>query len=226
MPRKIRYIIPQVPHHAVQRGNNRQDIFFDQEDRLNFLSNLQKYSKKQQVSIGAYCLMTNHIHLMLYPESENNLAKFMKFVCQMHTQHINRKYRRSGKLWENRYKLHIVDPACEWVVARYIERNPVRARMVKNIEDYEYSSARAHLLLHTDRVLSKDILKNRLNEYREFFKDKESDSKQHLSSIREIIQQEKVWGNETFIKSLEERFQTIFRVRPRGRPQKTMSPSK
>src|SRR3989338_10855138 len=130
MPRKIRYILPELAHHAIQRGNNRQNVFLDMDDRQSFLQSLGKYGRENNVYIGAYCLMTNHVHLLLYPETEEGLIVFMKLVSQMHSQRMNRKYRRSGKLWENRYKLHIVDPDYEWYVARYIELNPVRARMV------------------------------------------------------------------------------------------------
>lgn len=120
MPRKTRYIIPQIPHHTLQRGNNRQRVFYDVEDRRRFLSSLTTLSKKENVLLGAYCLMTNHVHLLLYPQTSAGLIKLMKSLSQLHTQHINHKYKRTGKLWENRYKLNIIDPDYEWIVARYI----------------------------------------------------------------------------------------------------------
>ncbi len=222
MPRQIRYILPQIPHHAVQRGNNRQQIFFDVEDRKFYLSNLKKYSKDEKVHIGSYCLMTNHIHLLLYPESSECLIKFMKSLSQLHTQHINRKYRRTGKLWENRYKLHIVDPAYEWIIARYIERNPIRANMVTVAEEYSYSSARAHLFGSVDGLLTMDLIKGKRDEYKEFFNRSEADELEHLDKIRTRIQKEKSLGSDEFIRKLEDKFKVSFKIQERGRhPKKT-----
>ena len=218
MPRKIRYIIPQIPHHALQRGNNRQAIFYDAEDRIIFLTNLKKNSKKENVSVGSYCLMTNHIHLLLYPQTPKELIKFMKSLAQLHTQYINRKYKRTGKLWENRYKLNIVDPDCEWIVSRYIERNPVRAGMVKSAGSYQYSSAAAHLKMAKDELLTKDIIQNRTNEYMDFLNNDEADKQENLKSIETIVEQEKAWGSIRFIKELEDRFKAVFQTRSRGRP--------
>jgi putative transposase len=220
MPRQIRYIIPGISHHAVQRGNNRQQIFFDKDDREVFLSNIKKYSKEQKVLIGAYCLMTNHIHLLLYPENAEGLIKFMKCVSQNHSQYINRKYKRSGKLWENRYKLHIVDPDYEWVVMRYIERNSLRAKIVAKAEEYFYSSAKSHLNGVQDKVLTKDVIENRINEYRIFFSESEANDIVHLNNIRANIQQEKPLGDKKFIEKLEVKFKTALVVRRRGRPSK------
>ena len=220
MPRKIRYIIPQIPHHALQRGNNRQPVFYDAEDRAIFLLNLIKNSKKENVLVGSYCLMTNHIHLLLYPQTPKGLIRLMKLLAQLHTQHINRKYKRTGKLWENRYKLNIVDPDCEWIVARYIERNPVRAGIVKSAASYQYSSAAAHLKMAKDELLTKDIIQGRGSEYMKFFDENEADKKENLKNIQMIVEQEKAWGSTKFIKDLEDRFKTVFRTRKRGRPVK------
>ena len=218
MPRKIRYILPDFAHHAIQRGNNKQNIFIDAADRQSFLSDLEKYSIENKVSIGAYCLMTNHVHLLLYPEAESGLIAFMKIVSQMHSQRMNRKYGRSGKFWENRYKLHIVDPDYEWVVARYIDLNPVRANMVKQAVDYEYSSASCHLLGHADKVVTKDVIGQRLREYKEFLFAKDAQATECLKKIRDTIQQEKILGNLQFIQRLDGIFKMVFAVRPRGRP--------
>ncbi|MBN2120771.1 MAG: transposase [Candidatus Omnitrophica bacterium] len=220
MPRKIRYIIPQIPHHALQRGNNRQKIFSDKKDKDYFLANLKQYAQENKVAIGAYCLMTNHFHLLLYPESYEGLVNFMKLISQVYSQYINRKHKRTGKLWENRYKLHIVDPDYEWVVTRYIEQNPFRAGIVKKAEDYKYSSARAHLNGVDDDILTKDILKGEKKDYRIFFDDDKARDVMFLDKIRTILKQEKVLGSNDFIKRIEKRFKASFIVRERGRPAK------
>ena len=220
MPRQIRYIIPNCPHHAIQRGNNRQPVFFDKEDRDIFLNNLKKHSVEEKALVGSYCLMSNHIHLLLYPDREEGLIRLMKFLSQLHTQHINRKFGRTGKLWENRYKLHVVDPEYEWAIARYIEGNPVRAGIVKNPEQYEYSSANAHLKGKSNKYINIDIIKNRRDEYIEYFHEKDAYAQEHINRIKAIIQQEKPLGSDNFIKQVETQFKVLFKIRNRGRPKK------
>ena len=216
MPRKIRCIIPKIPHHVVQRGNNHQEIFFDKKDREYFCENLKKYSNTQKVYIGAYCLMTNHLHLLLYPDREEGLINFMKFISQIYSQYINRKYKRSGKFWENRYKLHLVDPAYEWVVARYIELNPVRASIVRHPAGYQYSSARKNLKKIGDGIVSIDIIKGKQNDYQEFIGEKIE--AEETKQIQEALQQNKAVGGKKFIERVEERFSRVFKIRKRGRP--------
>lgn len=220
MPRKIRSIIPNIPHHVIQRGNNKQNVFFDDADKNIFLTNLRIYSKKQKVLVGAYCLMTNHFHLLLYPDSSDGFIRLMKYISQLYTQYFNKKYNRTGKLWENRYKLTVVDPESEWILVRYIERNPVRAGITKFPEKYEYPSARFNLYGDKNEIVTKDIISEEREGYQEFMSDQEADTIQHLEKIKVAIQQEKAIGNVKFIKELEERFKTSFVVRKRGRPLK------
>lgn len=216
----MRFIIPNLPHHAIQRGNNRQHVFFDREDRLYFLNNLKKISKEENILIGAYCLMANHFHLLLYPDSRKGLIAFMKQLNQLYAQKLNRKYKRTGKLWENRYKLHLVDPDYEWVVSRYIDRNPLQAKVVNDPLKYVYSSAKAHLLGIKDELLTKDVVDSRYSEYRAFFGEPDASSSVHIASVREIIQQNKILGKPSFIEELERKFKACFHVRKRGRPPK------
>ncbi len=147
MPRIARAVATGYPHHVIQRGNNKEKVFFDKEDRERYLSLLKKYSDKWDSPILAYCLMSNHVHLLTRPDMEESLYKMMQGVTLCYTQYINRKYERTGRLWESRYHSCIVDKERYlWAVARYIEQNPVRAKMVKRVEDYLYSSARARIV--------------------------------------------------------------------------------
>lgn len=218
MPRPIRYIIPDFPHHAIQRGNNHQNIFFDKEDHLHFLSNIKRLSKEEGVLIGAYCLMLNHFHLLLYPDTSTGLINFMKSIAQLHTQMINKKYNRSGKLWENRYRLNLVDPDHEWTISRYIDNNPLRAKIVDDPSAYPYSSAKSHLSGCYDELLTKDIISTRHGEYKTFFEEALALNSEHIVGIREIIRQEKALGNAGFLEKLEEKFKRCFSLRKRGRP--------
>ncbi|MBD3272357.1 MAG: hypothetical protein GF384_07455 [Elusimicrobia bacterium] len=218
MPRKTRLILPQIPHHAVQRGNNKQKIFSEMIDRNIFFQYLKNFSKEENIQISAYCLMSNHVHFLLYPNSEEELIRFMKHLFQSYTQYFNKQYSRSGKLWENRYKIHIVDPDCEWIVCRYIELNPVRANMVKNPEDYSYSSAKEHITAQRDGIINKDIINGRYKEYHEFLIDQLAMEEEHIDRIRKVTQQQKVYGNREFIENLEKRYNINCEVRARGRP--------
>jgi putative transposase len=220
MPRKPRFIFPGLPHHALQRGNNKTNIFHNHADNKYFLDNLRMSSGEHKVAIGAYCLMTNHFHLLLYPESIDGFIQFMKNISQVYSQYYNRKYKHTGKLWENRYKLNIVDPEFEWVISRYIEQNPVRAGMVKVAEQYLYSSAHMHVGSKTDDIVTKDIIKGKIDKYRSFFYENTIEDQKLLAQLRTVTQQEKVFGDTDFIRKLEELTNVCFRVRERGRPKK------
>ena len=221
MPRKRRFILPNIPHHTIQRGNNRQSIFFEKEDYDYFLGRLKQLSRENGVEIGSYCLMTNHIHLLTYPATEAGMIKCMKMVCQHYTQYVNKKYKRTGKLWENRYKIHWVDPEREWVLARYIEKNPLRAGLVRQAEEYPYSSARRNLLGSRNGLIRREIVteRNRAG-YREFFHEDDFKEQALTEEINLRVEQGKAFGGENFISRLGELLGISVDYRKRGRPKK------
>ncbi|MBE9536503.1 MAG: transposase [Proteobacteria bacterium] len=174
MPRIARICAVNHPHHVTQRGNNKTDVFFDDEDRQFYLGTLKQYSRKWSLDIWAYCLMTNHVHILAVPRSDDSLSKGVGRTNLVYTQYINRKYGRGGRLWQNRFFSTIVDRENYlWAVARYIENNPVRAGLVQTADDYRWSSCPAHVseiadgLLAGSRWLSADERKS----YREFLMD-------------------------------------------------------
>jgi putative transposase len=141
MPRRSRIIVPNIPLHIIQRGNNRQPCFFHENDYLSYLDWLKGYAKNSACSIHAYVLMTNHVHLLLTPKKSDSAANLMKRLGQRYVQYINRTYKRTGTLWDGRFRSSIIQQeqylfACQ----RYIEMNPVRAGMVKHPGDYRWSS--------------------------------------------------------------------------------------
>ena len=109
MPRRARLRIADVPWHIVHRGNNRSACFFDERDYGYFLKKLQLHATEQNIAIHAYVLMTNHVHLLATPETRDGISVFMKQLSQNYTQYINRTYRRTGGLWEGRYKSSLID---------------------------------------------------------------------------------------------------------------------
>lgn len=143
MPRKARMYLPGVPCHVISRGNNRDACFYSDDDSLFYLTCLQGACQRYGVSLHAYVLMSNHVHLLMTPAREDGISKVMQSVGRRYVQYINMNYRRSGTLWEGRHKSSLVD-AEDYVLAcyRYIELNPVRAGMVEHPADYRWSSYR------------------------------------------------------------------------------------
>ena len=143
MPRKPRMVVPGVPCHVIQRGNNRDVCFYSEQDYQFYLECLRSACKRYRVSVHAYVLMTNHVHILMQPDDEFGISRVMQSVGRRYVQYINRTYRRSGTLWEGRYKSSLVN-AEEYLLAcyRYIELNPVRANMVTHPADYRWTSYR------------------------------------------------------------------------------------
>ena len=145
MPRRKRLQIAGLPTHIIQRGNNRQACFFADEDYSFFLNHLTQLAKRFRCALHAYVLMTNHFHLLLTSELEWGPSLLMKFLGQRYVQYANRTYRRTGSLWEGRFRSSLVQSE-RYVLAcyRYIEMNPVRAAMVVHPSDYPWSSYAAN----------------------------------------------------------------------------------
>lgn len=141
MPRRPRIIVPNIPLHVIQRGNNRQSCFFAEEDYQFYLEWLQEYASSSGCLVHAYVLMTNHVHLLLTPKESGSAGGLMKRLGQRYVQYINRTYQRSGTLWEGRFRSCIAqEDAYLLLCHRYIELNPVRAGIVKHPGEYRWSS--------------------------------------------------------------------------------------
>jgi len=222
MPRFARLVGPGLPHHIVQRGNNRQTIFFDDNDRLLYLDFLEKYCDECACAINAYCLMLNHVHMVLIPEYGNSLAKAMQKISMRYAQYINKKYRRTGRLWECRYYSSIVQKdAYLWAVCRYVERNPVRAKMVDLPEEFTWSSAGREYQIIPKRynfitpIWHDEHEKEAYINYRNMPDDDDA-----LKRIRESSHQGKPIGQDEFIQYIANRAGIELILRPRGRPWK------
>lgn len=141
MPRRARISIPGIPWHIIQRGNNKAACFYADEDYELYLHHLKEQAEKCGCNVHAYVLMTNHVHLLLTPEMENSAGLLMKNLGQRYVQYINRTYKRSGTLWEGRFRSCLTQTE-DYVMScyRYIELNPVRANMVQHPRDYKWSS--------------------------------------------------------------------------------------
>lgn len=155
MPRRARLSVAGIPWHIIQRGNNRSVCFFSEEDYRRYLDDLTELSARVGCAIHAYVLMTNHVHLLLTPERSDSAALMMKHLGQRYVQYVNRTYRRSGTLWEGRFRSCLTQTE-DYVLAcyRYIELNPVRAAMVNRPQDYRWSSYHANAQGKADRLIT------------------------------------------------------------------------
>ena len=221
MPRIARIVGAGYPHHMVERGNNRERVFANPIDYEKYLSSLSKYSEEKETAVLAYCLMPNHIHLLVRPSEEETLAKMMQGVTLCYSKYFNRENGRTGRLWECRYYSTVIDgDSYLWTVSKYIENNPVRAGIVKKPEDYPYSSAKAHILRKEDPILKEPLFdKGELDEYRRFVTLEED--RRILEEIRRQTRSGKPLGDGGFIEALSEKTGCNLSFRPKGRPRKS-----
>ena len=155
MPRRARLTVPGIPWHIIQRGNNRTPCFFTDADYRRYLHTLREMAKKFECAIHAYVLMTNHVHLLLTPSRKESAGLLMKHLGQRYVQYVNRSYDRTGTLWEGRFRSCLAQND-RYVLTcyRYIELNPVRARMVSDPRDYLWSSYGANAEGRPDPLLT------------------------------------------------------------------------
>lgn len=151
-----RAVCPGVPHHITQRGVRRFNVFLDEADYPRYLELLGNYSQQFGLGITAYCLMTNHTHVIGVPEREDSIAKVFKYCHGIYAAEFNKKYSKTGHVWQARPFSCVLDEAHAQAAIRYVERNPVRAGIVTRAEDYRWSSARAHCGIVSDSLLQPD----------------------------------------------------------------------
>jgi len=225
MPRRPRVHLDGVPLHIVQRGHNREPCFFAEDDYSSYLHWLGEALSEFQCALHAYVLMTNHVHLLLTPGKAEAVPKLVISLGRRYVQYINRSYRRTGTLWDSRYKSSLVQAetyllACQ----RYIELNPVRAAMVEDPAHYRWTSYRANALGQTDPRLTPHPLylslgrgdQNRQAAYRALFRthlDREA-----IDDIRLALHQNQPLGNARFYDRIEKMTGARREARPRGRP--------
>jgi REP-associated tyrosine transposase len=144
MPRHARLVSPGCPHHVTQRGNRRQEVFRDDQDRLKFIELLTLYHKRYEIDIWSYVLMTNHIHLIAVPKTLTSLSSGMRDCLSDYALFFNRRYGYVGHLWQQRFYSSMLGYDHLWTAVRYVEQNPLRAGIVNRAEHYRWSSAPFH----------------------------------------------------------------------------------
>ncbi|NOQ52123.1 MAG: transposase [Desulfuromonadaceae bacterium] len=230
MPRTARIVIPDYPHHIIQRGHNRQVVFSAEDDYRCYLDNLAEWKEAYECKIYAFCLMTNHVHLVINPgENPENLGKLMKRIAGRQTRYINRQEGRSGTLWEGRFKSSPIDSngyllAC----CRYVEMNPVVAGICADPADYPWSRCRSKVSAKEIEWLDLDPLykslapldDERRKRYREFLSETISDQEREMMS--RAVQRGQLTGGASFIDEIERRLNRRIELRGQGRPRKAV----
>lgn len=204
----------------MQRGNNRTRVFRDDHDRRYYLELLGEYAQQHSLELWSYCLLETRLHLLVLPNREDSLAKGIGLTNQVYTQYFNRKYRCSGRLWQNRFFSCAVAPQPYlWSVIRYIVNQPVQAGICKKAEEYVWSSARAHLEGREDSLLvgRQWLAAGEARGFDRFVRERNS-------FIDDVIHRAtstgRPFGSDEFVSMLEGELQRRIKARPVGRPAK------
>ena len=214
MSRTARVVIAGYPHHVIQRGNRSQKVFFDDNDKKAYIDFLRKYATKASISFWAYCIMDNHVHLIAVPENENSLAEGMSETHKNYTRMINFRQGWRGYLWQGRFISYPLDEQYLYAAVRYVERNPVRAGLVKKAEDYLFSSAKAHVLKQKDILLSDNFMFSDIEDWSSYLA--QEDQPSHVNLFKRCAHTGRPLGDEKFIIKLEELTGKVLRVKKPG----------
>ena len=225
MPRRPRTHLDDVPLHIVQRGHNREPCFHAEEDYYTYLHWLGVALKESGCALHAYALMTNHVHLLLTPKKAQSVPKLLISLGRRYVQYVNTTYRRTGTLWDSRYKSSLIQAETYLLECmRYIEMNPVRAAMVEDPAHYRWSSYRANGLGQADALIAPHALylalgrtaAVRLEAYRALFRAHLDQSA--IDDIRLALNQNQPLGNSRFYSKIARMTGERRQARPRGRP--------
>jgi len=231
MPRKPRFFLPNIPVHVVIRGNARQVVFAEDSDRQAYLGWLKEATEKEKVSVHAYVLMDNHVHILLSANEPAHISRFMQHIGRKYVPYFNHKYGKSGTLWEGRFKGSMIESEQYLLCCyRYIELNPVRANMVKKPEQWKWSSyacnayGERNSLIRPHEVylaIDKDEEK-RVDYYRASFKQVLDSSL--INDLRSAVQTGTPLGNDRFKAEVENLLGVKVGYARRGRPKSTDFP--
>ena len=217
MPRIKRLVARGYPHHITQRGNYQRPVFEKENDYSQYLEWLRKYSLKYELEIWAYCLMTNHVHFVCVPQRDDSLALTFNTLHMRHAQFVNRRNNARGHLWQGRFYSTILDEKHTYAAVRYVENNPVRAGIVKQAEDYMWSSARDHIDGNVNSgIAGKCYLFEDIKNWRGYLNGKEDTGR--VIKIKKNLMTGRPSGSSEFVEKLQKKFKKRLTALPRGRP--------
>ncbi len=201
MARIARVVVPGFPHHITQRGSRRQRIFFSKHDFQYYLGLLRQAQDKIDVAVWAYCLMPNHVHLVVVPENENDLARFFGPAHRKYALSINHRMHWRGHLWQERFHSFVMDEPHLLAAIRYVELNPVRARLCASADEWKWSSARAHLQSRDDGLVQTKPMLERIGDWQAYLSN--SDNMISDGTLRKHNQTGRPAGDDPFLTQLE-----------------------
>jgi putative transposase len=214
MARLARVVIPDLPHHVTQRGNGGQRVFFSAEDYAAYRDLMAKEAREAGVGVWAWCLMPNHVHLILCPSDDDGLRRALARVHRVYAGRIHARRRRTGHFWHGRFGAVAMDEAHLVAAYRYVALNPVRARLVKRAEDWPWSSARALLGLEDDGLTDVAPARTRLPRFADLLEAEED--AEATERLRKGESVGRPIGSEGFLATLEARTGRRLRPLPRG----------
>lgn len=224
MPRSARIVVPDYPYHITQRGNYKQNVFEHDIDRIKYLSWIKHYSNKYQLSLLAFCLMSNHVHFIAIPRKQDSLSKVFSIVHMRYSQYFNRKRNKSGHLWQGRFYSCVLDEGYLLAALKYVENNPVRGGIVQVPWEWEWSSAAYHVGKSKGLIQLDDIENETgifIDNWQQYLESEESH--QVIRRIREFTLLGRPLGTDEFISKIGARVGRALNVRSRGRPKKVRS---
>ena len=201
MARMPRVVVPYFPHHVTQRGNRRQKTFFGVDDYLYYIELLAEFSKLAETEIWAYCLMPNHVHLVMFPSHEDGLRAALGEAHRRYTRHINFRQGWRGHLWQERFHSFLMDEKYLLATVRYVEMNPVAAGLCKKAWDWQFSSARAHLEGKDDRLVRVSPMLKRVGNWRDYLSSTAKDNT--AEQIRKHTRTGRPLGTAEFVNQIE-----------------------
>lgn len=207
-----------MPHHVTQRGNRRMPVFFGDDDYRAYLAQLTKHCEAAETEVWGYCLMPNHVHLILCPSHPDGLRAAVADSHRRYTNRINKREEWSGHLWQDRFRSFVMDERHLIACARYVELNPVRAGLVKRAEDWAWSSARVHLSGRGDGLVDPAPLLGLVEDWGGFLA--EGMVKGEADRLRRHTMTGAPAVSASALEQLEARLERTLRKRPRGRPPK------
>ena len=223
MARLARVVVPGLPHHVTQRGNRRQPIFFADGDYAVYRDLLGKRVRKAQVEVWAYCLMPNHVHLILTPRCEDGLRRAVGETHRRYTAFVNARARWTGHLFQSRFASVVMDEGHLLAAARYVSLNPVRARLVARAEDWPWSSVRAHITGKDDGLVAVRPLLDRVPDFAALIAVSElEEDRAAFDAIRSAEGTGRPLGGRAFIQDLERRLARPLAPRKPGRAPKVL----
>jgi len=201
MPRIPRLVVPGYPHHVTQRGNRRQKTFFHAEDYLAYLEFISAEKPSAGCDIWAYCLMPNHVHFVIVPQYKDSLALLFKEAHRRYTRRINFRENWRGHLWQERFHSFVMDEPHLDATVRYVELNPVSARLVERPQDWRWSSVHAHLKSSDDELVTVKPMLEKFPDWMAYLGDRQSN--EVLREVRKHTKTGRPLGSEKFIETLE-----------------------